>query len=392
MKIVDMIVTPVAFKDPPLRNSTGVHQPYALRTIIQLITEEGIVGVGEAYGGEEALQSFRRLRERVLGEDPFCWERLSMKIEHPRHFSPIEVACLDIIGKALGRPVCDLLGGAVRDKVPFSAYLFYKFAGDDEWGEVLTPEAMVGEAKRFVELYGFQTLKLKGGVLPPEEEIETLRLLRQEFGPEYKLRIDPNGIWSVPTAIRVARLLEEVGLEYLEDPTQGLEGMAEVRRNVSVPLATNAVVTRWEHIRPAIEHQAVDVVLTDHHYWGGLWATKHLAQLCKAVGWGVSMHSNSHLGVSLSAMVHIASAIPNLDHACDTHYPWQEEDILVGGRFRFVEGCLVVPKGPGLGIEVDLDQLARMEETYYRVGIIRRDDVSEMRKYIPDWEPLCPRW
>src|SRR5262249_13218211 len=204
----------------------------------------------------------------VVGEDPWHLELLRQKISSPGVYAAIEVACLDLIGKATGRPVCDLLGGKLRDPVEFAAYLFYKFHCDD-WGEVLTPAAMVEEARRFVRENGFRAMKVKGGVLPPDEEIETIRLMRQEFGPDCRLRLDLNGVWSVPTAIRVTRELEG-DLEYMEDPTQGMQGMAEVARNVKTPLSTNGVVTQWEHIPRAVQMRAVDIVLSDHHYWGGL--------------------------------------------------------------------------------------------------------------------------
>lgn len=390
MKITEMRLTPVAFPDPPLRNSTGCHEPFAIRTVIELRTDDGLVGWGETYGGSGPVAELEAAREAVVGLDPFHREPLRQRVTSPRTYAALEVACFDLMGKATGRSVSDLLGGAVRDPVEFAAYLFYAF-DCPEWGEVLTPQAMVEEAKRFVREHGFQALKLKGGVLPPDEEIETIRLLRREFGPNVRLRLDPNSIWSVETSVRVTRALEG-DLEYMEDPTYGMEGMAEVARQVSTPLSTNAVVTQFAHIPEGIRLHAVDVILSDHHYWGGLEASKQLSKICEVFGLGLSMHSNSHLGISLAAMTHLAAATPHLTYACDTHYPWMQEDILVGGKWRFQNGCLKVPTGPGLGIEIDRDRLARMAEEYVRCGITRRDDVGEMRKRVPDWRPLRPRW
>ncbi len=392
MKIVDMKITPVAALDPPLRNSTGVHQKYCLRTIVQLWTDDGLQGVGESAGGEKMKNDLEGAKKFVVGTDPFQLEPLRLKIPEPRVYSPIEVACFDLMGKATGRPVCDLLGGKCRDRVPYSAYLFFKFASDyDDWGLVMTPEAMVEEAKRFVKTWGFRALKVKGGVLPPDAEIETMKLLRKEFGPEHPLRLDPNCIWSVETSIRVGKALEGC-LEYLEDPTSGQEGMSAVKRHVDVPLSTNSCVTAWAHVPPAIKTPCVDCVLTDHHYWGGLVATTRLAHVCKWAGWTVSMHSNNHLGVSFAAMTHVAAAIPNLDHDCDTHYPWQVEDVIKGERIKIVDGCVEVPNAPGLGVEIDEDKLAALHENYVKARQDRRDDVSEMRRYDPTWEPKRPRW
>jgi glucarate dehydratase len=256
----------------------------------------------------------------------------------------------------------------------------------------MTPEALLEQARRMVAAHGFRALKLKGGVLPPDAEIETIRLLRAEFGTDFRLRLDPNAIWSVETSIRVGRALEGE-LEYLEDPTWGVAGMAAVNQGVDVPLSTNMCLTAFEQFPENIRLGAVDVVLSDHHYWGGLAATKEMARICRTWGMGVSMHSNSHLGISLAAMLHAAAATPGLTCACDTHYVWIEEDVLEGGLRRFTDGAMPVPTGPGLGICVDEDVVARMREAYERCGLTKRSDAEYMRaRYDPTWQPLRPRW
>jgi glucarate dehydratase len=391
MKITDMTVVSVAFPDPPLRNSTGVHEPFALRTLVRLTTDDGFTGWGETYGGLQPVERLEAARGAVIGADPFALEALRLQVDDPRTFSPLEVACLDILGQALGQPVYNLLGGKVRDPIDFAAYLFYHF-DCPSYGECLSPEAMVAQAKRMVETYGFRALKLKGGVLPPDEEIETILQLRQEFGPDFRLRHDPNAIWSVETSIRVTNALEGV-LEYMEDPTWGIEGMAEVNRNVNVPLSTNMCLTAFSHFPENIRLHAVDVVLSDHHYWGGLVATKEMSRICETWGLGVSMHSNSHLGISLAAMLHAAAATPHLTYACDTHYVWIEKDILEGGNWTFRDGTMSVPDRPGLGITVDEDAVGRMAEDYRKCGLTKRSDTEYMReKYDPTWQPLRPRW
>jgi len=393
MKITELLVTPVAFPDPPLRNSTGVHQPYALRNIIQLKTDEGVEGVGETYGGEARQKELEATWEQVLGQDPRNLESLRLRIEEASIYSAIEVACLDAVGKARGESVSQLLGGPVRDRVEFSAYLFFKYEDEnDDWGRAMDPEALLGEAKRFHETWGFKCHKLKGGVLDPDSELETLRLMREHFGEDHQLRIDPNGVWSVGTSIRCANAMEELSVEYLEDPCSGMSKMADVRQCVPVPLSTNSVVTRWEHLADAVDVGPVDVVLSDHHYWGGLMATKHLGKICETFGLGIGMHSNSHLGISMATMIHAAAVTPQITYACDTHYPWLQEDLIKGERFQFRDGCLDVPTGPGLGVELDPDKLAQFHETYQKCGLTCRDDQELIRKYEPDWTMKFPRW
>jgi glucarate dehydratase len=392
MRIVDMKLTPVAVPDPPLRNSWGIHEPVFLRVIVQLFTDNGLVGLGEAPGGGAMAQALEAVRPHIIGHDPWQLEPLRVTLRNARLFSALEEPCLDLIGKATNRPVSDLLGGTVRRRVPYAAYLFYKEAGDDEWGEVLSPEAMVGLAERWVDRWGFGCLKVKGGVLEPDAEVETMRLLRERFGPRMELRIDPNAVWSVETSRRVAYKLHDVDLEYLEDPCAGITGMAEVARATHTPLSTNMCVTAFEHIPEAFRSGAVSVVLADHHVWEGLTGCVKLAKICQSLGWGVGQHSNSHLGITMAAMTHLAAAVPNLLYASDSHYPWLTEDIIKGPMFTFADGFQEVPKGPGLGVELDEERLAKFAEAYRARRSHARDDVSAMRKRDPEWLPLKPRW
>jgi len=414
IRITGIAITPVAFADPPLLNSVGVHEPFALRSIIEVSTDAGLTGLGETYADEKHLAALQAAAAAIIGADVYHTEdiyRRVQAIEAPetmissglighsaatdRVFSPFEVACLDIQGKAAGLPVADLLGGAVRDQVPFSAYLFYKWAGHpgadaDGWGAALDPDGIVAQAKRLVDGYGFTALKLKGGVFAPGEEIEAIRALRGAF-PDHPLRLDPNAAWAPETSIGVARALDGV-LEYLEDPTPGIEGMAQVAREAPMPLATNMCVVAFDHLPPAIRQDAVQVILSDHHYWGGLRRSKLLAGICETWGLGLSMHSNSHLGISLAAMVQLAAAVPNLTYACDTHWPWKTEDVVAGEPFVFSGGAIAVPGRPGLGVELDRDALGRLNEQYLRCGLRNRDDTGYMQRVVPGYQRRQPRW
>ncbi|MGE4362801.1 MAG: glucarate dehydratase family protein [Mycolicibacterium sp.] len=416
IRVTGARITPVAFADPPLLNTVGVHQPYALRAIIQLDTDAGLVGLGETYADTRHLARLRAAAVAITGLDVFALNRIRASIGSrlegdtaavgtagmitsasvvDQVLSPFEVACLDVQGQSLGRPVSDLLGGAVRDAVPFSAYLFYKWAGHpnaepDRFGEAMDPDGLVAQARRIIDEYGFTAIKLKGGVFPPEEEMAAIEALSRNF-PGLPLRLDPNAAWTPQTAVKVASGLAGI-LEYLEDPTPGLAGMAEVAQQAPMPLATNMCVVAFDQLAPAVTKNAVRVVLSDHHYWGGLQRSRLLAGICDTFGLGLSMHSNSHLGISLAAMVHLAGATPNLTYACDTHWPWKTEDVVKDGALAFVDGAVPVPTSPGLGVEIDDDALDALHEQYVRCGIRDRDDTGYMRTVDPSFEPAGPRW
>ena len=420
VRITGVTITPVAFKDPPLLNTVGVHEPFALRAIIEVLTDSGVSGFGETYGDAGHLARLQLAAASLEGVDVFNINTLRGRIAQAlsvdtiegghgmsgmvtglstadRVLSAFDVAALDIQGQLLGRPVSDLLGGAVRESVQFSGYLFYKWAGHpgqeaDRWGAALDPEGIVRQARAMVDGYGFGALKLKAGVFPPEEEIAAIQALRAEF-PDLPLRIDPNAAWTVETSIRVGKELDGV-LEYLEDPTPGIGGMAAVRREVGMPLATNMCVVSFADVSPAVAAGAVDVILSDHHFWGGLRRSQFLAGITETFGLGLSMHSNSHLGISLAAMVHLAAATPNLDYACDTHWPWKdpEEDIIEDGVLRFTDGAVGVPTAPGLGITVDRDALERLHRQYLDCGLRSRDDTGYMQRLHPSYQLQSPRW
>jgi glucarate dehydratase len=438
MRISEVRLHPIAIADPPLRSSYGRHAPFALRTIVELISTDGITGIAETYGGDGPLAALEAAKPHVLGRDPFRLAELLAALlgtarqdaevaggatqiylvpgenpldQHMRTYAALEIACLDLIGKAVGKPLCDVIGGRVRDQVTYSAYLFYKHGGgggvgddvrEDEYGEVLDPQAAVRECRQMIAQYGFREIKLKGGVLDPAIEIATIRALREEFGAAYPLRIDPNCAWSVDTSVAVGRALREElsGGGYLEDPCAELAGMAEVRRRlraegIDTPLASNVAVTSFRDVPEAWRQDAVQIVLSDPHYWGGPRQVQALGNLCAVLGMGLSMHSNSHLGVSLMAMTHAAAACPQLTYACDTHYPWQtaQDEVVLGGRIPIRGGAVRIPGLPGLGVELDYDQLARGRERYAKIPYRKRDDEAEMRLHVdPNWKRVLPRW
>ena len=427
-KIKGINITPIAIVDPPLLNAAGLHAPYALRIIVELITDDNITGISEIPGTTDIEIALHECKDLIIGQDPFQTNKISdiliayfgtdkmverglfpwdsRKLVHI--FSAIEVACLDIVGKVINKPVVDLLGGKRRESVPFAAYLFYKYEGAGgklafeidpnatDWAaarqaSALNPTEIVAQAQAMCKEFGFKSIKLKGGVFEPRHEVDAIFALHKAFGENVPLRIDPNALWTVETSIKYGLEMEGI-IEYLEDPCRGQENMATVRKALKTPLATNMCTTSFQDIPRSIQLGSEDIILSDHHFWGGLRQSMTLTGICETFGRDLSMHSNSHLGISLAAMVHLGAAIPNLRYALDTHYPWQSDEVITQGRFKFEEGAVAVPTGPGLGVELDKNALAKLHQNYLDCGLTKRDDLVEMRKVVPDWEFKQTRW
>ncbi|MBX2817355.1 MAG: glucarate dehydratase [Saprospiraceae bacterium] len=420
-QISNIICTPVAIGDPPLLNAAGLHAPYALRIIVEVETRSGISGISEIPGSEKILQTLWEVTPSLIGQQPSDLTRLHQILSditvggHDERgdnpwdqrtqvhvFSAIEVACLDIMGKIMDCPVYELLGGKVRDAVPFAAYLFYKYEGAggslgfdmyegaQGWSRsrqkpALTPHEIVDQALAMVESFGFQSIKLKGGVFEPGKEVDAIMALRETFGPSMPLRYDPNALWSMDTARKWGPKMEGV-LEYFEDPVRGQKKMATLRKELKMPFATNMCTTSFEEIPSSIRLHSEDIILSDHHFWGGMRACLTLHKICRTFGRGFSMHSNSHLGISLAAMVHVGAVVPDMDYALDTHYPWQEDEVIVGGKLPIENGAVRVPHGPGLGVEIDRSALEKLHANYQEAGLKERNDEIEMQKVDPQWK------
>jgi glucarate dehydratase len=387
-------VTPIAFPDPPLLNVAGIHEPLALRTIVQVHTASGLVGLGEAHGGSTLLRSIRSAAEALIGWRSHDIEgaRQAASVAVPRGtdraFAPIEVAMLDVSAQRIGCRVADLLGGAARESAEFAGYLFFKLpqhlgdAQPDAWGEVLTGQQVVALAQRMQHEHGFASWKLKGGVLPIITELSAIHALRRAF-PEAPLRLDPNSRWSLEASNAVAERMRGI-LEYLEDPCEGYAQMTELTGRGVLATATNMLAGSFDASIRAVQERAANVLLLDHHVVGGLQNAVRLAELCAASDIAVSMHSNSHLGVSLAAMTHLSAAVRGDVRANDTHYPWNREyDILEGGPLAITDGAVTLPNGPGLGVRIDKNLLAEAHERYLAGSIRDRDDGSYARRLVP---------
>ena len=401
--------------EAPLRHANGVHWGRFVRTLIEVETDNGLVGIGEmGGGGASAAAAFAGLEPYLLGHDPFDLEALRWKLMNPsgslyngrtQLHAAIEFACLDLMGQATGLRVCDLLGGALRESVPFASYLFYRYPAGPP-GDSLNADAryarasvqssgqaggeeyadeMVAHARDLVARHGFTTHKLKGGVFEPAHDVEVYLALAEAF-PDHQLRLDPNAAWTVEESLAVAKAIEHCRNDYFEDPVFGLEGMRRVRDRISIPTATNTVVVNFEQLAASIRLDAIDVILLDTTFWGGLRQAVKAGQVCETFQVGVSVHSSGELGVQLATMLHLGAVLPNLRFAADAHYHHLTDDVIEGGLMPYSDGAIAVPTGPGLGVRLDQEKVGEYAELYQKLGGYPYDRDPGR----PDWFAITP--
>ncbi|MEZ5424308.1 MAG: enolase C-terminal domain-like protein [Pyrinomonadaceae bacterium] len=406
MKITDIKATTVTVPlEAPLRHAAGCHWGRFVRTIVEVETDEGITGLGEmGGGGESAEAAFAAMKSYLVGHDPANLEEMRFKIANPtaslynnrtQILAALEFACLDILGKKWNVPVYDILGGKLQSEVPFASYLFFRFPDPRTGtGEVRTIDQLVEHAKELKRKYGFTSHKLKGGVFAPEYELQCYRALAAELGTDTQsgdsFRFDPNASWSTEQAIWFGQQIEDIRNDYFEDPVFGLHAMRRTREKVRMPLATNTVVVNFEQLAANVLDTAIDVILLDTTFWGGIRPCVKAAGVCETFQLGVAVHSSGELGIQLATMLHLGAVIPNLTFAADAHYHHLTDDIIVGGKLEYKNGRIAVPTGPGLGVTLDREKLAEYAELYKRLGGYPYDK-DPLR---PDWTPVVPntRW
>lgn len=332
------------------------------RTIVKITTADGVEGWGETMWGAPVARLVRQLAEELIGTSPYDLEVLRRRTRMTPFFhgylgyaaiAALDVACWDVIGRTAGMALVDLLGGRLRTRIPITALITRSDAPGAAVADL--PVALAEYAAKVVERGGFTAVKLKG-TDDVDGDVAIMHALREAL-PDSKLRVDPNGAWSVPDSIRAGLAMEELDLEYLEDPCSGLEPMARVRREIRIPLCTNMCVVRLEDIAPAVRLDAIDVIHGDVYKWGGIGVTKALAAHCETFGLGMNLHSGGELGPSTAAHLAIVASTPVLDTAIDSMYYLHEGDVITP-QLEVDHGALVLPDGPGLGVTVDPDRLA----------------------------------
>lgn len=426
--IKEMIVIPVAGHDSMLLNLSGAHAPFFTRNIVILKDNSGHTGVGEVPGGEKIRQTLEDAKSLVIGQSIGTYNNILNKVR--RQFADrdsggrgiqtfdlrttihavtaLEAALLDLLGQFLNVPVAALLGeGQQRDKVEMLGYLFYigdrnktdlpylsGYNADNDWfrlrhEEALTPESIVRLAEAAHERYGFYDFKLKGGVLRGEEEIEAVTAL-SERSPDSRITLDPNGGWLLADAIRLCRDQHHI-LSYAEDPCGAENGysareiMSEFRLATGLPTATNMIATDWRQMGHSIQLQSVDIPLADPHFWT-MQGSVRVAQMCHEWGLTWGSHSNNHFDISLAMFTHVAAAAPGKITAIDTHWIWQDGQFLTKEPLQIKGGMVEVPDKPGLGVEIDMDQIEKAHELYKKEGLGARNDAIAMQYLIPGWK------
>jgi len=426
--VTGMRVVPVAGHDSMLLNLSGAHAPFFTRNVVLLTDNAGHTGVGEVPGGEKIRRVLEESQQLVVGQPLGAYNTIlntmrtrfadrdtegrgqqTFDLRTTIHaLTAIESALLDLLGQFLSLPVAALLGeGQQRSSVEVLGYLFYvgdrrktnlPYRGepdaDDAWlrlrhEEALTTKAVLRLAEVAHARYGFTDFKLKGGVLSGAQEMEAVTALAERF-PNARITLDPNGAWSLDEAIRLCSDQQRV-LAYAEDPCgaeQGFSGreiMAEFRRATGLPTATNMIATDWRELRHAIQLNAIDIPLADPHFWT-MQGSVRVAQLCREWGLTWGSHSNNHFDISLAMFTHVAAAAPGKVTAIDTHWIWQDGQRLTKDPLQIIDGRLTVPDRPGLGIEIDMQQLANAHALYNTMKLGARDDAQAMQFLVPDWK------
>ncbi|UIF91715.1 glucarate dehydratase [Cupriavidus sp. UYPR2.512] len=426
--VTELTVVPVAGHDSMLMNLSGAHGPYFTRNIVIMRDSAGHTGVGEVPGGEGIRQTLEDARPLLVGQPIGQYQAILNRVRAAfasrdaggrglqtfdlritiHAVTALEAALLDLLGQHLEVPVAALLGeGQQRDAVEMLGYLFYigdrqrttldyriEPDADNAWFRLrnemaMTPEGVVRLAEAAYERYGFNDFKLKGGVLSGDEEMEAVLALAERF-PRARITLDPNGAWSLAEAVRLCRDKRGV-LAYAEDPCgaedgySGREIMAEFRTATGLPTATNMIATDWRQMGHAVRLQSVDIPLADPHFWT-MQGSVRVAQMCAEWGLTWGSHSNNHFDISLAMFTHVAAAAPGRITAIDTHWIWQDGENLTRNPLRIEGGLVQVPKTPGLGVELDMDALARAHALYQSKGLGARDDAAAMQFLIPGWK------
>jgi L-Ala-D/L-Glu epimerase len=371
VRITDVKITIVSLPFAQAETWVWGRREGITNALLEVTTDEDVTGIGECPGHPTVAlvhAVLEHMRDAVVGEDPCRIERVlglalaRRGLHHFRHaantaLGGLEIALWDIVGKLAGQPLANVLGGPVRDRIPY--YRYIPMGPSEQMAELAADG--VGE--------GFDTIYLKSG-FDREKDVADVAAVRNAIGPEPKLRIDANEAWSPAEAIAIMRDFESYDLEFVEQPISmyDIAGLARVRRAARIPVAANQAAWLEFDVLQIIRERAADVILTCPHQLHGLLAFAKVAALCEFAGLPIVKHSFGDLGVTTFAAAHVLSTLPNARLANQTHYNLLEDDVIAGGPPVFDRGALRLPEGPGIGVTLDAEKLALYEEVYRREG------------------------
>jgi glucarate dehydratase len=358
------------------------------RTIVELETDDGLTGIGETGGNDDTFQLVARLAKGLIGRDAldrrgFARRFAAVTYENRNGRSGwqalggLELACWDIAGKRLGLPVADLLGRAdandsVRAVCLLPAAKLDRLIAREElpghFADLANTRGVVEHALAMRERYGFDCYKYKGAGLNPRWDFTLLSELRKALGASAELRFDPNAAYETATATALCRALEPLALEYYEDPTDGIEGLARLRSAVTRPVASNMVLIQFDHFAPAVRRKAIDVLLADLFHWGGVENFRDMAAAAEAFGLDTAIHSFYESGIATVANIHLALGLGLTRHANDQGHHDLAADVLGSGVLEIERGRMKLLPGPGLGVTLDE---TRMRELTMDEGVVQ---------------------
>jgi glucarate dehydratase len=349
------------------------------RTIIEVETEDGCIGIGEAPGHEEILALTTQLAKNVLGRNPL--ERVPLQRSFASSafnnrngrngwsaYGGLEVAFWDWAGRYFGISAAELIGQPGRETVPVAcpvpAILLDRAQPRHTLPALFRDHARIAAVADYCTeqraARGFSCFKYKSAGLDADWDLQTMRTLREVLGEDVRLRWDPNAAYSVAEATALCGRMEDLHLEFHEDPTEDISGMASVRARVRTPLATNMCVTQLDHLASAIRRRPADVLLVDAYMWGGIENLLRMIAVADTFEFQIGVHSFFETGVGTAVNLHLASALPQIRHANDCGHHVLAADVLPAGTLQLQDGHMRVPTGPGWGVKLNHDALREL--------------------------------
>jgi glucarate dehydratase len=347
------------------------------RIVVELETSDGARGFGETNGTDEVMQGVARMAKKLIGQCPLDRLRLRQAMAGPtvgsrngladwQALAGLDMALFDWAGRYFNLPIWQLLGGSGgRD---FEAVAHIPALLLDEPVDRRELPRLFADPGRLREIVdhalhlhrhdGFTAFKMKCTGTSPAWDVSVLRALRQALGPDVKLRWDPNASYPPAQATVLCQQLEELNLEYYEDPIHGIPGMTQLRARMKTPLATNMCVVNFDHLVTALRQPCVDVVLADLVMWGGIQSMVELGDVTPLFDFDLTIHSAFELGIGMAANLQVAAALDPVRRAIDFGLENMVHEI-IRPRIPVHGGCVSVPDGPGLGVEPDWDEIAR---------------------------------